>query len=315
VRQLLSYEPEQRPSAAQVIALVDSRHQPNTSAVDELREEYQCSLCKSLVVDAVSACSEDHIFCFMCLDSALQDSKKCPTCQQEMTHPKTQRVVNNMAEKLAARSLTKQELEARQTKRQASLSLRAERGQSSKAGPAQSNGKHGWQSITGEALLGSECSVLRHSGVGSVVEIFHVNGWFRFRSRADAATKWCNSCCVLGDSVFGAPGLVAQLDAQQQGEPVEKAGVAELNESNFWLSRLVGDDVVLTNVDEETVLLKADGSIVWLSHEGMDKGLVVRPDPGPDGSEVTVMVRQDALALLGVDSAQSLFHSGASQAF
>ena len=90
VRQLLSYEPEQRPSAAQVIALVDSRHQPNTSAVDELREEYQCSLCKSLVVDAVSACSEDHIFCFMCLDSALQDSKKCPTCQQEMTHPKTQ---------------------------------------------------------------------------------------------------------------------------------------------------------------------------------------------------------------------------------
>ena len=27
---------------------------------------------------------------------------------------------------------------------------------------------------------------------------------------------------------------------RQQGEPVEKAGVAELNESNFWLSRLVG---------------------------------------------------------------------------
>ena len=38
------------------------------------------------------------------------------------------------------------------------------------------------------------------------------------------------------------------------------------------MTTMMADDVVLTNVDEETVLLKADGSIVWLSHEGMDKG-------------------------------------------
>ena len=43
--------------------------------------------------------------------------------------------------------------------------------------------------------------------------MFHVNGWFRFRSSARAGTKWCNSCCVIGDSDFGAPALVEQLDA------------------------------------------------------------------------------------------------------
>ena len=70
VGQLLAHRADERPSAGQVLALLDSGHNMSGSlrnAAQELCEEYLCSLCASLVVDAQSGCSEEHIICFLCL--------------------------------------------------------------------------------------------------------------------------------------------------------------------------------------------------------------------------------------------------------
>jgi len=118
-------------------------------------------------------------------------------------------------------------------------------------------------------------------------------------------TKWCNSCCVIGDSDFGAPALVQLVDSNL-GVMVEEDGIAELNESEFWSCKLQSDKLVLDNVDDETLVLLPDGAIVWLSHQGMNKGLVVLPTPPPDADAVSIMTRQEALAFLAVDTVEEL---------
>ncbi len=35
----------------------------------------------------------------------------------------------------------------------------------------------------------------------------------------------------------------------------------------FWSSRYINGRVVLTNVDDETLVLTSDGAIVWLPHQ------------------------------------------------
>ena len=80
VGQLLAHQPEHRPSAAQVLALLDSQHKATgklRDAAKELCEEYLCSLCSSLVVDAQSACSEEHIICFLCLQGQCPLPSSC----------------------------------------------------------------------------------------------------------------------------------------------------------------------------------------------------------------------------------------------
>jgi len=39
-------------------------------------------------------------------------------------------------------------------------------------------------------------------------QVFHQNGWFRFRTKTGGGVSWCNSCGNLGDSDFGAPTAV-----------------------------------------------------------------------------------------------------------
>ena len=202
---LLNSNPELRPSAQEVLALLGSGGGGNkvAGAALDLCPEYLCCLCQSLVVDATSVCSDDHVFCYMCLDAALQGAKECPRCREpvETAKIRTQRVVNNMADKLAKRVLKPQDMQARLQKIEASKNLRTTRAKEAKeALVSNSEAKtHGlWFRITGAAQLGSACSVLRHRTAGSVVEMFHVNGWFRFRSNGRAGTKWCNSCCVIG---------------------------------------------------------------------------------------------------------------------
>jgi len=316
VSQLLSLDPAKRPSAEEIISLLDA-NRGNGSALDaahELCEEYICSLCTALVVDAQSVCSEEHIFCYLCLDAVLQtNDNHCPTCAEKVFKSKTQRVVNNMAEKLAKRVLKPEEISERVIRLADSKAMRAQRLKEASDAIKSANTSHvsPWMRATGSAQLGSACSVLRHNVTGSVVEIFHVNGWFRFRNNASAGTKWCNSCCVIGDSDWGAPALVKQLDSCL-GESVREDGLAELNESEFWSSRVLNEKVILTNIDDEVLVLQADGAIVWLSHEGMNKGLVVLPAPGPDDSAVTVMKGKEALDFLGIDSAESLLPNQAS---
>ena len=104
VGQLLAVDPKLRPSAEDIVALLNAGRVARApgasqSAVQELCEEYMCSLCGELVMDAQSACSDEHVFCFLCLDAALLKSNTCPTCKAEVTKTKTQRVVNNMADK------------------------------------------------------------------------------------------------------------------------------------------------------------------------------------------------------------------------
>ena len=189
-----------------------------------------------------------------------------------MSKGKTQRVVNNMADKLAKRLLTPDDMAKRATRQQASKAARAKLKHESNLASVEGGHRCAaasrlpWATCTGAAHLGSACTVLRHRGTGSVVEVFHVNGWFRFRQCASAATKWCNSCCVIGDSDFGAPALVQLVDSNL-GVMVEEDGIAELNESEFWSCKLQSDKLVLDNVDDETLVLLPDGAIVWLSHQ------------------------------------------------
>jgi len=292
VSQLLAYDHEKRPSAAEIIALIGPSRGGQGSALDaahELCADYMCNVCNSLVVDAQSGCMEEHVFCYLCLDSALaSNANTCPTCGEETLKVKTQRVVNNMAEKLAKRVLGPQGIAARLLRLAASKKMRVQRAKEATEAMALI-GRHKvlWTRLSGKAQLGSACTVFRHSATGSAVEVFHVNGWFRFRNNGAGGTKWCNSCCVIGDSDWGAPRLVNMLD-QTEGEAVEVEGVAELNESDFWESRIINNTLLLTNVDEETLVLQADGGMVWLSHEGMNKALLVRPVAGLDIAAVQV---------------------------
>ena len=109
---------------------------------------------------------------------------------------KTQRVVNNMAEKLAKRVMSPEQLLARHHRQELSKQQQAQCTESMPAITADTkdiNSQAQWRSLTGASQLGSDCTVFRHMGVGSVVEVFHANGWFRFRAKLGAASRSASS--------------------------------------------------------------------------------------------------------------------------
>ena len=126
----------------------------------------------------------------------LQQQTECPTCGQDLGKMKTQRVVNNMAEKLAKRVMSPEQLLARHHRQELSKQQQAQCTESMPAITADTkdiNSQAQWRSLTGASQLGSDCTVFRHMGVGSVVEVFHANGWFRFRAKLGAASRSATS--------------------------------------------------------------------------------------------------------------------------
>ena len=64
-------------------------------------EEYTCSICLSLVVEATTVCDEEHVFCWTCLEKSLTHKKECPCCRQTATQPRRLRHLNNQVEEIA----------------------------------------------------------------------------------------------------------------------------------------------------------------------------------------------------------------------
>jgi len=58
--------------------------------------------------------------------------------------------------------------------------------------------------------------------------------------------------------------------------------------------------ILLTNEDDEALVLKPDGTFVWLSNPSMEKGLVLRDNT------CALVGRQEARDLLGDDFGQTV---------
>uniref|UniRef100_A0A7S0EH67 non-specific serine/threonine protein kinase n=1 Tax=Hanusia phi TaxID=3032 RepID=A0A7S0EH67_9CRYP len=307
VEMLLSLQPNTRPTAEEVAVMLETKKSTKVTKeeAEEFCEEYLCSICQSLVVDAHTMCEDDHVFCGLCLKQWLKTKQVCPTCRKPSTHVRRQKIVNNVAEKLAQKFLSPEDMEERKEKQKASEAAMAEeasRVRNELTESARGAGEVPWVFRSGVAQLGSGCTLLLHPGTGALVELFHINGWFRFRADRAAEPRWCNSCCIIGESDFGAPDIVEVLDAGQ-GQTIPYDGIEELNQSDFWTSRVRSSKIVLSNADEETLILLPEGGIIWLSHYGMDKGLVVKSSlsASQDSSAIEVMTRDAARSMLGSD--------------
>ena len=222
VEMLLSLQPNSRPSAEEVAVMLETKRSTKVTKeeAEEFCEEYLCSICQSLVVDAHTMCEDDHVFCGICLKQWLKTKQVCPTCRKPSTHIRRQKIVNNVAEKLAQKFLSPEELEERKEKQKASEAAMAEEATRMRNELSESSrgaGQVPWVYRSGVAQLGSGCTLLLHPGTGALVELFHINGWFRFRADRNAEPRWCNSCCIIGESDFGAPDIVEVLDAGQVG--------------------------------------------------------------------------------------------------
>lgn len=297
VAQLLEQDPDQRMSATEAIAVLSSRgggtHQGDA---EELCEEYICPICQELVLDAHSVCADEHVFCGSCLQQWLMAKNECPTCRT-VGRPRRLRVINNAVEKLAIRVLSDAQRAERETRRneeeeersrvkkaaadaelaaltnaQGTIDMMVSAGRESAAG---GNSVSNWMySRSDSAQFGSGCTILCHLVSRVCIEVFHGNGWFRFRAGGNPQIRWCNSCGNLGESEFGAPQCVAMVEAGG-GDVVPPQGLGHLDMSNYWDSEVQNSHLVLTNSDEEALCLKADGSFVWLSHPSMDKAVSV----------------------------------------
>eukprot|EP00291_Cryptomonas_curvata_P012704 CAMPEP_0172188156 /NCGR_PEP_ID=MMETSP1050-20130122/21749_1 /TAXON_ID=233186 /ORGANISM="Cryptomonas curvata, Strain CCAP979/52" /LENGTH=1137 /DNA_ID=CAMNT_0012862583 /DNA_START=208 /DNA_END=3617 /DNA_ORIENTATION=+ len=115
VEMLLQVDPERRLGAEDLVTLLEPRPDgARLTESDELCEEYMCAICQSLVLDAHTVCTQEHIFCNLCLTQWLANKAECPTCREPAPDPpKRQRIVNNAVEKLAARVFGPEQLEER----------------------------------------------------------------------------------------------------------------------------------------------------------------------------------------------------------
>ncbi|EKX45806.1 hypothetical protein GUITHDRAFT_163142 [Guillardia theta CCMP2712] len=247
---------------------------------EELCEEYICAICQGLVLDAHTVCADEHVFCGSCLTKWLENKNDCPTCRKPATHPHRLRIINNAVEKLAARVLDAVSWNARRWQIEANriAEREHERTESDRDAGHGAIGQDvctAWKYMQGQAQFGAGCTLFRHAASGLIVEVFHGNGWYRFRSRAGGETRWCNSCGNLGDSDFGAQDAVAQLE-RDGGEHVPPAGLGPLDETGYWESSIQNGKIVLVNSDEEELYLDSSGTLVWLSHPGMNKAIIVR---------------------------------------
>ena len=68
-------------------------------------------------------------------------------------------------------------------------------------------------------------------------QVFHGNGWYRFRTEVGGPTRWCNSCGNLGQSDFGAASAVHMLE-EGGGSVVPPDGVGLMHESGYYMSAL-----------------------------------------------------------------------------
>eukprot|EP00286_Rhodomonas_abbreviata_P027712 CAMPEP_0181298170 /NCGR_PEP_ID=MMETSP1101-20121128/5639_1 /TAXON_ID=46948 /ORGANISM="Rhodomonas abbreviata, Strain Caron Lab Isolate" /LENGTH=1287 /DNA_ID=CAMNT_0023403173 /DNA_START=142 /DNA_END=4001 /DNA_ORIENTATION=+ len=298
---MLANDPALRPSAAECALLLESKGLSSADAT-HLLEEYLCCLCGKLVMDAHCACTNEHLCCFVCLHKHLAASPACPSCAEPAALPPHRlRVMNNVVEKLASKLLSPPELDEREERRkeiavmEEKLKERAEAEKANKKG----SDKGTWKAEQGTAQFGSGCTLMTSTSSGAVLELFHENGWFRFRATSTAEVKWCNSCGIVGESDFGAPDVVAVLDGGG-GATMSSECVADLVESQFWVVHMLDNMVVLGNEDGEGLVLLASGGFVWLSHASLDKALVVQSH-----TEVP-MSRGEALASVGEQEAQHI---------
>jgi len=310
VSQLLELEPGNRTSAVEVVEALSQRATSAHEDAVELCEEYICPICQELVLDAHTVCSDEHVFCCSCLSQWLEAKNECPTCRTILGAPRRLRVINNAVEKLASRVLTDQQRAERESRRQEGIEAAAAAAQASQTAMHQAaerrrlsrlesegegaRGVSEWKYAKGDAQFGSGCTILYHCASGVCVEVFHGNGWFRFRTGTDSMqVRWCNSCGNLGDSEFGAPSLVMILEAGGGGgETVPEEGLGALDDQMYWESSVQGTRIVLVNTDEEALVLEGDGAFVWLSHPGMNKAVEQR------GGSVETISREDAMARL-----------------
>jgi hypothetical protein len=240
------------------------------------------------------------VFCGECLFKWLHTKNECPTCRKPAEPAHRLRVINNAVEKLASRVLDSR---AQQDRAQRRATIEAKvRAQAEEAARQQAQKSH-WQSVAaeaaaaggaggaggegpldvrfawkycqGQAQFGAGCTLFKHLSTGLLVEVFHGNGWYRFRTEVGGPTRWCNSCGNLGHSDLGAPNAVAILEGGG-GEHVPQDGTGLLDDSGYWLSRIEDARLVLSNSDDETLHLSADGSFVWLSHPGINRAVVIR---------------------------------------
>mmetsp|Transcript_5038 Transcript_5038/g.16111 ORF Transcript_5038/g.16111 Transcript_5038/m.16111 type:complete len:777 (+) Transcript_5038:1824-4154(+) len=309
VELLLQTDPFRRLSAEELLAMMEPRPESvRLSESDELCEEYMCAICQSLVLDAHTVCPQEHVFCNACLQPWLASKSECPTCRVPAGELRRLRIINNAVEKLAARVLPAEQLDERRAalerilaNEQAREAQRRLEEQEEAAAARQrealvTTGVREWRYAVGTAQYGSGCTLFFHAASGVMVEVFHGNGWFRFRPQAGGSVRWCNSCGNLGDSDFGAPDVVALLEGGG-GQLIPLIGLGSLDEDAYWGSRVEGGGarLELYNTDDETLVLEPGGNFVWLSHPGMNKAVVLRTQ----GGRIDTLSRAEGSALVG----------------
>lgn len=311
VGRLLAQNADDRPSAAEVLAELSPKPKSKLthSDFDDLLEEYNCSICQSLVLDAHTVCEDEHIFCRTCLDQWMENSRSCPECRKPAfcEQPLRLRVINNAVEKLAPKALSAELLKQRKERQdeeeeemRSKLEKMALDAELAKQGPAVASGESQllmWNLAEGKAQYGSACTVFKHKKSGLAIEVFHGNGWFRFRTVARGTVRWCNSCGNLGESDFGAPDKVRELDDGQGRSLPPDGQLPELEEGGYWTCKIHLERLELRNADEESLILTANGGFVWLSHTGVDVGVVWMPDQ-ENKAEAKVLTHAEAQNLL-----------------
>jgi len=296
----LAQDPKTRPTAAELVVMLENKGLAGADPL-HLLEDYACGLCKQLVMDAHCACEGDHYHCYTCLHQHLANSPTCPTCKATAVTPHRLRVMNNVVEKLALKLLPQEERAKREDRRKQAVAMEEEAKAKALAAAKQAKVQEDWRSERGTAQFGSGCTLMTSAHTGAVLELFHENGWFRFRARTGADVRWCNSCGIVGESDFGAPDVVTVLDGGG-GQTITLEGMQELNDCGFWSSKVVHGMVVLTNEDGEGLVLLQSGHFVWLSHASLDKALVV--DEHSQGE--AAVGRAQAVARLGSHAAAVL---------
>jgi len=304
VAALLSIDPAKRPSPTELLAALEPGPTPGVQADDaeELCEEYMCAICQNLVLDATTVCNDEHVFCSSCLQVWLDTKNECPTCRKPALDPHRLRIINNAVEKLATRLLSatalternerkaqrvadqeekrrkaaEQEQREEEARRAEDARIRRQSGEEQEEEEGEQQGVSAfWKYAQAEVHYGAGCTLLRHSASGSVVEVFHSNGWYRFRVQPGEGTRWCNSCGNIGESEFGAQDVVQQLDGGG-GQDVPAVGLGMLDDSAYWECRVSGNYLVLCNSDDEEMYLDRSGGFIWLSHPGMNKAVIAR---------------------------------------
>eukprot|EP00281_Chroomonas_sp_CCMP1168_P033440 CAMPEP_0206256296 /NCGR_PEP_ID=MMETSP0047_2-20121206/24694_1 /ASSEMBLY_ACC=CAM_ASM_000192 /TAXON_ID=195065 /ORGANISM="Chroomonas mesostigmatica_cf, Strain CCMP1168" /LENGTH=1298 /DNA_ID=CAMNT_0053682731 /DNA_START=78 /DNA_END=3975 /DNA_ORIENTATION=- len=281
VARLLHNDPNERPSAAELIQeLTAQAKKTNTIDYQDLAEEYICTICSSLVLDAHTVCSEDHLFCRTCLEKWLENSNSCPQCRKASVHPKPLRlrVISNAVAKLASRVLTPEQMKERQQREKDEEAALHQKVVEADTTPISADSSLSlWRVAHGQTQYGSACTIFLHTGTQAVVEVFHANSWFRFRTAPGAQIQWCNPCGKVGASEFGSPSTVTLLEGGG-GDPRRRGGVKLAADSDdFWVSKIKLQRLEIVNQDGDSLRLTHNGGFVWMSHPCTNAAVIWMP--------------------------------------